>query len=78
MAMRFHRIQMFSPDQIRLLVGKTMFICGGMDPMGDTSKAVGKFKEYGIIYRIFEDAGHGVNHECADKVNNLLITYFRE
>lgn len=78
MAMGFHKIAPFSPEQIRTITDKALFICGGRDPLGDRDRAVATFAKYGARYEIIEDAGHGINHEHAQDVNRMMLEYFAD
>ena len=58
MAMAYHKISVFTPEQIRTIAERALFICGGRDPLGDRDRAVASFERYGVRYEIIEDAGH--------------------
>ncbi len=75
-AMTFHKIVPFSPGHIKTIAGKTLFIRGGRDPLGDRDKAVASFERYDARHEIIEDAGHGINHEHAQDINRMMLDYF--
>ncbi|WP_044482638.1 alpha/beta fold hydrolase [Paenibacillus antibioticophila] len=75
MAMSFHKVNTFTNDQINDLRGKTLYLIGERDPFyilgGGTV-----LQTYQMNRRLFEDTGHGINHEMADDINPILIEYF--
>lgn len=75
MAMSFHKVNSFTDDQIDSLREKTLYLMGKADPFyilgGGTA-----LQTYKMNRRLFEDTGHGINHEMADEINHILIEYF--
>ncbi|AOZ93758.1 alpha/beta fold hydrolase [Paenibacillus crassostreae] len=76
-SMAYHKIESFSDDQIGILRGKCLFICGEADPMGDVKQTKEKFEKYGVEYRMFVDVGHGINHEISSEINQVMLDYMR-
>ena len=74
MAMRHHKLISFDDDQINVIRGKTLYIAGDEDPF----MALGG-KELLLHYKMnayfLPGAGHGVNHEISELVNQQIIDY---
>lgn len=71
MSMSRHTIMRFSNEQADALRDKALFIVGGQDPF----QLLGGRKlleDFRMNMHVIEDAGHGINHECADTINELL------
>lgn len=75
MAMRFHKVHAFTNDQIDSLRGKTLYLMGERDPFYILGGGAA-LQTYQMNRRLFEDAGHGINHEIAHEINPILIEYF--
>lgn len=77
MCMRYHKIVKFSDEQIDTIRPKLLYLLGEQDPfaiMGGQAL----LRQYGMSARYFPNAGHGINHEIADAINDELIAYFSE
>lgn len=75
MAMSFHKVNTFTNDQIHGLRGKTLYLMGERDPFYILGGGA-VLQTYQMNKRLFEDTGHGINHEMADDINSILIEYF--
>lgn len=75
MAMRFHRIELFSHEEVATLKNRVLFIIGDRDPIAYSLKAVEILKDMELDYRILKNTGHGINHEEADIVNKEIINF---
>lgn len=75
MAMSFHKVNTFTNDQINGLRGKTLYLIGERDPFYILGGGA-VLQTYQMNRRLFEDTGHGINHEMADDINPILIEYF--
>lgn len=75
MAMSFHKVNTFTNDQINDLRGKTLYLIGERDPFYILGGGA-VLQTYQMNRRLFEDTGHGINHEMADDINPILIEYF--
>lgn len=78
MAMTYHKIKVFTPEQILSLKGKVLFLCGEKDPLGNKELTEEIMRKYQLDYRFFKDVGHGINHEIPDEINRIIIEYFSE
>jgi pimeloyl-ACP methyl ester carboxylesterase len=74
MAMSFHKIVLFDETQIKNIRGKVLFLIGESDPIGDVKASMEKFERYHLDYKFFPNVGHGINHEIADEINELIIS----
>jgi len=72
MAMRHHKLEQFSDEEAAAIRGKTLYLIGDADPF---ARLGGKelLLRYKMNARFFPDAGHGINHEIADEINQVLI-----
>lgn len=75
MAMSYHRLVSFSEDEIKMLQGKCLFLCGEADPLGNLAVVERKFVSYGLDHHLFPEVGHGINHEIATKINQIIFQY---
>lgn len=75
MAMRFHKVNAFTNDQIDGLRGKTLYLIGMRDPFYILGGGA-VLQTYQMNRRLFENTGHGINHEIAYDINAILIEYF--
>lgn len=75
MAMSFHKVNTFTNDQINDLREKTLYLIGEKDPFYILGGGA-VLQTYQMNRRLFEDTGHGINHEMADDINPILIEYF--
>lgn len=72
MAMRYHKIRMFSEDEVEQIRDKVYYLVGLEDPfqkLGGTAL----LKKYDMNVKFYEGVGHGINHEIADEINNTVI-----
>lgn len=77
MAMAYHKIEMFSDEQIKNISGKSMFLCGDADPLRDKVSAEAAFKKHKLDFKIFKGVGHGINHEISDEINKTIIDFLK-
>lgn len=74
MAMSYHKIDFFSEEQIGLLQGKSLFLRGESDPLGDVQTGKEKLERYHLDYKFFPNVGHAINQEIADEINEIIIS----
>lgn len=74
MAMRYHKIIHFNEDQIEAISSKTLYLVGEDDPFAQLG---GKqaLLQYRMNAQFFPRVGHGINHEIAEQVNLIMISY---
>ena len=75
MAMGYHKIRVFSDEQIDSIRGKILYLTGDADPFSILGGKAA-LEEYKMNACFFADVGHGINHEIADEINAILIEYF--
>lgn len=78
MAMANHKIRFFDEKQVNSIKDKIIFLCGESDPLGDVNSIKTKFDKYNIKYQFFTGVGHGINHEISEKINEIIIQYFKQ
>jgi len=74
MAMRFHKITSFNDEQVAAIKNKVLYLAGEDDPF---MKLGGKadLVRYSMNATFFPNVGHGINHEMADEINQLMIDF---
>ena len=75
MAMRHHKIVGFNDEQINSIREKTLYLIGNDDPFAKLGGKDAIFKN-NMNAQFFPEVGHGINHEIADEINQILIDYF--
>ena len=75
MAMGYHKLHAFSPEDVDLIRDKVIYLVGTEDPF---EKLGGRYVlEKNHMNAVFhERAGHGLNHELADGINREIISIF--
>lgn len=67
----------FSKEQVEAIKEKCLFLVGGTDPF--LTMGGGKLlEEYGMNAVWIKEAGHGINHECPEQVNQIIKDYLIE
>ncbi len=77
MAMTYHKIKPFSKEQVDSLKGRTLFLCGEKDPLGDKNTVQSLMEKHRLDFRFFPNVGHGINHEISQKINQIVIDYLK-
>ena len=73
-AMLNHKVKGFSNEQIDIVKEKCLYLIGGKDPFL-TLKARELLNEYKVNVTIIQEAGHGINHEYPERVNQLISNH---
>ncbi|WP_151734006.1 alpha/beta fold hydrolase ['Paenibacillus yunnanensis' Narsing Rao et al. 2020] len=76
MAMRYHKVTALTPSEIDSLRSKVLFLIGEDDPFAALG-GMEALKAYGMNFRSFPGAGHGINHEIPGEINAAIIQYFK-
>lgn len=76
MAMRHHDISPLTPAQIDSLRPKALYLAGRRDPFQRLGGEAALLAS-GMPCRIFDTAGHGLNHELAQDINQILLDVLR-
>ncbi|MBY0202407.1 pimeloyl-ACP methyl ester carboxylesterase [Paenibacillus intestini] len=77
-SMMKHRIQFVDDVELATLVGKAKFLIGEHDILSNYPKAIHWLQRNQLNYEIIRDAGHAINHEQADLVNQKIIEFWNE
>ncbi|MDD5937095.1 MAG: alpha/beta hydrolase [Clostridiales bacterium] len=72
MAMKFHKIDPFTEDEIASIREKVFYLAGEKDlfeQMGGKQALL----DHGMNVRFYPNAGHGLNHEEAKEINQIIV-----
>ena len=71
-AMGYHKVEGFSPEQVDKIRGKITYLVGDKDPF---QKLGGRelLIENNMDAIFYEDAGHALNHELHEEINEKII-----
>lgn len=74
MAMTYHKVAGFDPDEIEQIREKTLFLLGEEDPFQKLGgkEAILKHRMHAVWY---PNEGHGLNHELPEPVNRKMLEY---
>ena len=72
MAMRYHKLHAFSPEDVDRIRDKVIYLVGTEDPF---ERLGGRYvlERYHMNAVFYEKAGHGLNHEQTDEINREMI-----
>lgn len=75
MAMGYHKVLCFEEAQITAIRDKALYLAGDRDPfmLYGGKQAIQKL---GMNARFYPSAGHGLNHELPDVIDQALIDWF--
>lgn len=75
MAMRWHKVVPYSPEQVQALGPRALYIAGDRDPfMAYGGKDA--LQKLGMRCVFYPTAGHGINHELPGEVDKKLMEWF--
>jgi pimeloyl-ACP methyl ester carboxylesterase len=75
LAMGFHKIRRFTNEEIQSIHKKTCYLVGEDDPFikyGGRKALI----ENKMDTKYFPNVGHGINHEIADEINEVIVEFF--
>lgn len=72
MAMRYHKVRMFTKEEVDQIRDKIIYLVGLEDPFQKLGGA-DTLRNYGMNVRFYEEVGHGINHEIAEEINSIVI-----
>ena len=72
MAMRYHKIRMFTEEEVDGIRNKMFYLAGLEDPFQKLGGA-DILRKYRMNVRFYAGVGHGINHEIADEINKIVI-----
>ncbi len=72
MAMSFHKVRPFTDEEVDSIREKIIYLAGDEDPF---QKLGGKaaLQAYHMKAVFYPDAGHGLNHELAEEINQKIL-----
>ena len=75
MAMGYHKITAFSPEEVDRIRDRVVYLAGTEDPFEKLGGREILLKSH--MNAVFYDgAGHGLNHELAEEINRKIISVF--
>ncbi|OBZ11671.1 hypothetical protein A8L34_15095 [Bacillus sp. FJAT-27264] len=77
-SMMFHKYRRFTTNELSILKEKAVYLIGEYDRLSNYPASIEELERSQIAYKIIPNAGHGINHEQADRINEELINYFLE
>lgn len=75
MAMGYYKLIPLSGAEVSNMRDNSLFIIGDKDPIAYGEKAVNILKENQMEFIIINGAGHAVNHEFSNKVNEMVLDF---
>jgi len=75
MAMRYHKVVVFDNEQVKTIREKTIYLVGEDDPFTNLG-GKNALLENKMEVKFFQEVGHGINHEIAEEINQILMEYF--
>lgn len=72
MAMGYHKVRTFTENEVDIIRNKIEFLVGLEDPFEKLGGAAA-IQENRICATFYENAGHGLNHERADEINEKIV-----
>ena len=77
MAMGFHKVSAFTPEEVDSIRDRVTYLVGTEDPFEKLGgRRVLEQNRMNAVF--YEKAGHGLNHERADEINRKIVSIFRE
>lgn len=73
--MMYHKYRRFTKEELSILKEKAVFLIGEYDKLSYYPSAIQSLQLHQIPYMIVPDAGHGINHEQSDRVNELITDF---
>ena len=72
MAMRYHKVRMFTKEEVEQIKDKIYYLVGLEDPFEKLGGAA-LLRKYDMNVKYYDGVGHGINHEIAEIINNEVI-----
>ncbi len=77
MAMGYHKLHAFGPEEVDSIRDKVTYLVGTEDPFEKIGgRAVLENNHMNAVF--YEGAGHGLNHELAEEINRKIISILQE
>ncbi len=77
-SMMAHTYRKFTEQELRILQQKALFLVGEHDRLSHYPAAIKALAQHQIPYKIIASAGHGINHEQAERINEEIRTFLLE
>lgn len=74
-SMMHHKIELNENIELSILKDKALFLIGEYDRLTNYTKAIKRLEDNNINFKIIKDAGHAINHEQADIINNEITEF---
>ncbi|WP_228745292.1 alpha/beta fold hydrolase [Paenibacillus sp. S150] len=74
-SMMFHKYKSFTLNELSILKEKALYLIGEHDRLSNYPAAIEELDRNQISYKIIPNAGHGINHEQASRINQEIINY---
>lgn len=75
MSMGYHKIISLRKGDVDAIRDKALFIIGDSDPIAYSEESINILKENKMQYQILNNAGHTLNYEMPDEVNELVADF---
>lgn len=75
-SMMKHKIEMVDDSELAILRDKAKFLIGEYDILSNYPRAIHKLERNGLNFEIIRDAGHAINHEQANLVNQKIVDFW--
>ena len=76
MAMGYHKLHAFTPEEVDRIRDKVTYLVGTDDPFEKIGgREVLEQNHMNAVF--YENAGHGLNHERAEEINRKMISVFQ-
>ena len=75
MSMAYHKLKKFSVEEIATIREKSLFLVGDSDRLVFSPNTIKEFEDNKLNYKIIKNAGHGINHEQSELINNEIVNF---
>ncbi len=77
MAMGYHDVRAFTPEEVQRIRGKIVYLAGNEDPFGKLGGKEALLRNH--MNAVFYDhAGHGLNHELSEEINRKIVSILQD
>lgn len=74
-SMMQHKIKIDNNADLSVIRSKVVFFIGDQDRLSNYPKSIKRLIDKEMNYKIIKDAGHAINHEQADRINQEIIVH---
>lgn len=74
-SMAFHLMHPYTAEELDSLRECTLFLIGDHDPIAYSTQKEKALRDARMNYKILPGAGHGINHELSERVNEEVIGF---